>query len=215
MRGAMIAEGQEKGLSTTYALNDMGPKMRVELDKRALFALASDSRMEILKALHLQRRTVAQLAEHLGIDKAAVHRHLKKLEQGGLVVRYEDHGFVYYGLSWKARDVISPGENTKIVIVFGLSLLLLCLAAFSILIGLDGFGLQAGADYLTPETQAGGVDSPQSPSQITIAYVFAGVFSIAVSIIMIYACFRKIRRPKQNSISPGEACRPPMEPLFD
>ncbi|MEM0449058.1 MAG: winged helix-turn-helix domain-containing protein [Methanomassiliicoccales archaeon] len=211
----MIGEGQEKRLSTTYALNDMGPKMKVELDKRALFALASDSRMEILKALHLQRRTLAQLAEHLGIDKAAVHRHLKKLEEGGLVVRYEDHGFVYYGLSWKARDVISPGENTKIVIIFGLSLLLVCFAAFSILIGSEGFGLQAGADYLTPETQAGGVDSPQTPSQITMAYVLAGAFSMALSIVMIYAGFRKILRPKQKFISTGETSRPPTEPLFD
>ncbi|MFH1580220.1 MAG: winged helix-turn-helix domain-containing protein, partial [Thermoplasmatota archaeon] len=79
------------------------PRMRVELDKKALFALASDTRLDILKSLQPMRRTVSQLAESLNIDKAAVFRHLKKMEEGGLVKRYEDHGFVYYGLSWKAR----------------------------------------------------------------------------------------------------------------
>lgn len=90
-------------------------ELRVELDKKALFALASDTRMDILKTLQPNRRTVSQLAEIVGVDKAAVHRHLKKLEEGGFVKREEDHGFVYYGLSWKARDILSPNENTKIV----------------------------------------------------------------------------------------------------
>ncbi len=91
-------------------------KMRIELDRRSIFALASDTRLEILRSLQPMRRTVTQLAEALDIDKAAIHRHLKKLEEGGLVRRYEDHGFVYYGLSWKARDLMAPNENTRIVI---------------------------------------------------------------------------------------------------
>ena len=91
--------------------------MRVELDKKSIFALASDTRMEILKTLQPMRRTVTQLSEALNIDKGAVHRHLKKMEEGGLVKRYEDHGFVYYGLTWKARDLVVPNESTRIVIV--------------------------------------------------------------------------------------------------
>ena len=89
-----------KGLSPPMPFSHhKGPKMKVEIDKQALFALVSDSRIEILKALGPQRRTLAQLADSLGIDKAAVHRHLKKLEEGDFVVRYEERGFVYYGLS--------------------------------------------------------------------------------------------------------------------
>src|SRR4030067_211773 len=91
--------------------------MRVELDKKSLFALASDTRLDILRSLQPMRRTVSQLAEALQIDKAAVYRHLKKMEEGELVKKYEDHGFVYYGLTWKARDLMSPNENTRIVIL--------------------------------------------------------------------------------------------------
>jgi DNA-binding transcriptional ArsR family regulator len=96
-------------------------RMKVELDKKSLFALASDTRLEILHSLQPMRRTVSQLAESMNIDKAAVFRHLKKMEEGGLVKRFEDHGFVYYGLSWKARDLLSPNENTKIIILLSAS----------------------------------------------------------------------------------------------
>src|SRR3972149_3560804 len=61
----------------------------------------------------------AKPADTLEVDKAAVHRHLQKLGEGELVKRYEDHGFVYYGLSWKSRDLLSPTENTKIIVLLG------------------------------------------------------------------------------------------------
>jgi len=109
--------------------------MRIELDKKSLFALASDTRLEILKSLQPMRRTVSQLSEELKIDKAAVYRHLKKLESGGLVKRHEDHGFVYYGLSWKSRDLMSPNENTKIVILISISWILLCGSVFLVILG--------------------------------------------------------------------------------
>lgn len=106
--------------------------MKVELDKRSLYALASDTRLEILKSLRSNRRTVSQLAELLAIDKAAVHRHLKKLEEGGFVVRTEDHGFVYYALTWRSRDILNPNDKTRIVIL--ISLALVCLLAMVIVV---------------------------------------------------------------------------------
>ena len=122
-------------------------KLRVELDKKALFALASDTRLEILKALQSERRTVSQLAETLGVDKAAVYRHLKKLEEGDFVKREDDHGFVYYRLSWKARDIISPGENTRIIVLISASVALLMVAAL-ILFAMSSSG---GAPYFEPQ----------------------------------------------------------------
>ncbi len=117
-----------------------GEDMRVELDKKSLFALASDTRLDILRSLQPMRRTVSQLSEALDIDKAAVHRHLKKMEEGGLVKRFEDHGFVYYGLSWKARDLLSPNENTRIVILLSASWLLCIGIIFLIVLGTTNNG---------------------------------------------------------------------------
>jgi len=133
-------------LMSPYSVSGVGRgKVRVELDKKSIMALASDTRMEILKSLLHMRRTVSQLSETLDIDKAAVHRHLKKMEDGGLVKRDEDHGFVYYGLTWKARDLLSPNENTRIVILLSASWILGLVVALFVAAGLMA---QGGNDTL-------------------------------------------------------------------
>lgn len=117
--------------------------MKIELDKEALFALASDTRLDLLKALASERRTVTQLAEHLDMDKAGVYRHLKKLENGGFVKKFEDHSFVYYGLTWRARGLISPGENTTVVVLISITAVLSALGLLmtAVLLGaFDGVG---------------------------------------------------------------------------
>jgi len=159
--------------------------MKVELDKQALFALASDSRIEILKALGPQRRTVTQLAESLGIDKAAVHRHLKKLEEGGFVVRDEDHGFVYYGLSWKARDIISPGENTKIVIVFASGWLMVAAAVIAVGTALVQAGNRAG-EAMHGNTTSNGASDFFSPTSPGWEWAILGAVLGALAVCLVY-----------------------------
>src|SRR5512137_2741750 len=133
-----VGDGRLMSQHSIFSLR--GEEMRVELDKKSLFALASDTRLDILRSLQPMRRTVSQLSEALDIDKAAVHRHLKKMEEGGLVKRFEDHGFVYYGLSWKARDLLSPNENTRIVILLSASWLLCIGVIFLIVLGTTNNG---------------------------------------------------------------------------
>jgi DNA-binding transcriptional ArsR family regulator len=181
------------------------PDMQVELDRKSLFALASDTRLEILRALQPMRRTVTQLADSLGIDKAAVHRHLKTLEEGGFVKRYEDHGFVYYGLSWKARDLISPGENTRVVILLSASLLLLlCAAAFSIA-ALQG---DVGSSVpRSPEPATDGEYSSEEAAAMGVSIVMVGAGTVALIVLGAYAMLqfgRRVRKPKQRtSPEPG------------
>ena len=176
-----------------------GPKMKVEIDKQALFALASDSRIEILKALGPQRRTVTQLADSLGIDKAAVHRHLKKLEEGGFVVRDEDHGFVYYGLSWKARDIISPGENTKIVIVFASGWLMVAGAFIAIWAALSRMELRGG-EAMNGSNATANDWSPFLQPLGGMSWEWATLGSVlgVVAIGLIFIGFRRLRRPRQT-----------------
>jgi DNA-binding transcriptional ArsR family regulator len=205
----MIGAETDKGLSTPSSYPyDRESKMKVELDKKALFALASDSRMEILKALHPQRRTVAQLADQLGIDKAAVHRHLKKLEEGELVTRFEDHGFVYYGLSWKARDVVSPGENTKIVIVFSLTLLMVLGAITAILIGLPSPAYMSGGSEMSGGVPSDGANRFLGENWTSPELIILGMVLLGVSAIMIYIGWRRLRAPKQKA-SPSDGSKAP------
>ncbi len=189
--------------------------MKVELDKRSLFALASDTRLEILKALQPNRRTVSQLADLLGIDKAAVHRHLKKLEEGGFVVRAEDHGFVYYGLSWKARDIMSPKDNTRIVLLFTCSLICLvgvvAVLYFSALtpsmMGANDSIRPGEADPSYSSDQLSWL-SPDSPLNWVVPTAVLGLAAFA----LLYSAFLYLRRPRQRG---GEETPGPDRPLPD
>jgi DNA-binding transcriptional ArsR family regulator len=189
-----------------------GEEMRVELDKKSLFALASDTRLDILRALQPMRRTVTQLSDALDIDKAAVHRHLKKMEEGGLVKRYEDHGFVYYGLSWKARDLMSPNENTRIVILFSASWLFCIAVVLLLLLGMT----DVGHDMLSPSRSPGHQTYEDNETALherylladtSISIIFiipAGLVAVG-AVILSYRGYRGLRKPVQRN--PGEADR--------
>jgi DNA-binding transcriptional ArsR family regulator len=186
-------------------------QMRVELDKKSLFALASDTRVDILKSLQPMRRTVTQLAESLGIDKAAVHRHLKKLEEGGLVKRYEDHGFVYYGLSWKARDLMSPTENTKVIVLLSSSWIFILIAAFLILATFSS-SLGGVTGGLTGERQnaygGNATYDAQNPSALGSNslpwYVYAAPAAglAAIAIVLVVLASKSLIRPVQTAAGP-------------
>jgi DNA-binding transcriptional ArsR family regulator len=177
------------------------PNMKVELDKKSLFALASDTRLEILKSLQPMRRTVSQLSESLNIDKAAVHRHLKKMEEGGLVTRYEDHGFVYYGLSWKARDLISPNENTRIIILLSATTFMLVLLGFFVAVGLTATDT---APIIPPKTLPSDSGAYENREIIELAHDSPGVWifptGVVVALIALfcYTVLQKVRRAKQK-----------------
>jgi len=193
-------------------------KVRVELDRKSLMALASDTRLEILKSLLHMRRTVSQLSEVLDIDKAAVHRHLKKMEDGGLVKRDEDHGFVYYGLTWKARDLLSPNENTRVVILLSASWILGLVVALFVAAGLMA---QGGNDTLCEMLAVG--DSTRSPDWATDQGDGA-VFStwtypaIALSILAVMSMVLALwldRTPRQACPEKAVGIERPDEPSDD
>ncbi len=188
-------------LNLPDALSNRGAgKMRVELDKKSLFALASDTRLDILRALEPTRRSVSQLAEVVGVDKAAVYRHLKKLEEGGFVKRYEDHGFIYYGLSWKARDILSPNENTKIIIMLSSSWLLVLGAIAFIALSFSTFAGERMSE------------ADQGSGQSALDFIFTqgsgnfwvviGVILVAIAAIIAFLALRSFKRPKQSVPAP-------------
>ncbi|MCE5295914.1 MAG: winged helix-turn-helix domain-containing protein [Euryarchaeota archaeon] len=178
-------------------------RLKVELDKKALYALASDTRMEILKALLTDRRTVSQLAELLQADKAGVHRHLKKLEEGGFVSRVEDHNFVYYALTWKARDLISPGENTKIVILMSSAFLVLLVVGLILMSSSAIDPLGADDDTKTDQAENGAFMPDSTGDGRNVELVAAGILAIS-AVPLLYVTCRKLRRPKQPDAQHAE-----------
>jgi len=92
---------------------------KVTLDMNAFKALASDTRLDILKSLDGKKMSLKDISKATNLNKATLHEHLSKLHEAGLVKKKEreGHKWVYYKLSWKGESLLHP-ENTKIVVLF-------------------------------------------------------------------------------------------------
>ena len=97
---------------------------KVTLDITAFKALASDTRLDILKTLDGKNMNLKEICNATKLNKATLHEHLSKLTEAGLIKRIEreGHKWVYYKLSWKGSSLLHP-ENTKIVILFSLTII--------------------------------------------------------------------------------------------
>jgi DNA-binding transcriptional ArsR family regulator len=99
---------------------------KVTLDRDAFKALASDTRLDILRSLDGKKMTVTELSTITNMNKATLHEHLSKLSAVGLVKRVEreGHKWVYYKLSWKGSSLLHP-ENNRIVVMFSATFMVL------------------------------------------------------------------------------------------
>lgn len=97
---------------------------KIVLDAESFKALASDTRLQILKALDARPLTVSEMSRLLALNKATVFEHLKQLMAAELTKREEDPArkWVYYKLTWKGKNVLHP-ENAQIFLMLGLGAL--------------------------------------------------------------------------------------------
>jgi len=99
---------------------------KVTLDMATFKALASDTRLGILKALDGKRMALKDISKATNLNKATLHEHLSKLNEAGLVKKNEreGHKWVFYKLTWKGECLLHP-ENTRIVVLFSITFLTL------------------------------------------------------------------------------------------
>ena len=94
---------------------------KVTLDQASFRALASETRIAILRALSEHQMTLTELAERLGISKPGVMKHLELLQEAGLVLREDaERKWIYYRLTTKGERILDP-ERTRIALALGLS----------------------------------------------------------------------------------------------
>ena len=177
---------------------------KITLDKNAFKALASDTRLGILKTLDGKKMGLMDISKVTNLNKATLHEHLTKLHEVGLVKRKErqGHKWVYYKLSWKGESLLHP-DNNRIILMFSATFITM----FFGIIGLinyvkENFVVSSGSDMVfktVSETedainQAGGEVIGISQNQIFlyITMVCLILFSILFMI--------SIRRYKQNKI---------------
>ncbi|KYK25132.1 hypothetical protein AYK24_05355 [Thermoplasmatales archaeon SG8-52-4] len=102
---------------------------KVTLDMNTFKALASDTRLDILKVLDGKSLSLKDISRVTNLNKATLHEHLTKLNEAGLVKKKEreGHKWVYYKLTWKGEGLLHP-ENTRIVVLFSTTLISLVIA---------------------------------------------------------------------------------------
>jgi len=96
---------------------------KITLDSSTFKALASGTRVKILKLLEKRNHTQSELSAVLNMSIPTVKDHLTAMEQGGLVKRKEEgRKWIYYALTEKAKCVLDP-ERKRLWIVLSFFIL--------------------------------------------------------------------------------------------
>ena len=135
------------------------PVDKITLDREVFKALASDTRLDILKALDVRQKTVTELAKELELNKATVFEHLEKLAAVGLIQKLEDERkWVYWQLTWTGRRLLHPEKITlAILLSSAMGTLLTALAAAWMW---AQSGLPQGVSEFADSRGAGALEAP-------------------------------------------------------
>ena len=122
--------------------------VKVTLDINAFKALASDTRLDILRTLDGKKMSLKDISNATNLNKATLHEHLSKLNEAGLVKKKEreGHKWVYYKLSWKGESLLHP-ENTKIVVLFTTTFIALWVGIIQMIWYTKGKVRDIGSDF--------------------------------------------------------------------
>lgn len=94
---------------------------KITLDRDAFRVLASDSRINILKSLKRQRKTLSELSKEFGMSVSTVKEHLDNLVNVELILQKDEgHKWKYYELTKRGKNILNPGE-TKIWVLLSIS----------------------------------------------------------------------------------------------
>ena len=155
---------------------------KVTLDQASFRALASETRIAILRALSEHQMTLTELAERLGISKPGVMKHLELLQEAGLVLREDaERKWIYYRLTTKGERILDP-ERTRIALALGFSLATAAAGA-----GFTAFVSATRTQPVTPITGAIAIDA--------LTVVPLGVLGLgAIAALVSFIAYR--RRPR-------------------
>lgn len=125
----------------------------IVLDRKTFGALAEETRIKILKALRERPKMQSELANEQNLAVSTIAEHMEKLEAAGLVrAKRGEHKWVYFALTQKGEQVVSPEKHTG-VFVFALSVSLLMIAGALVMMMLQQTSVAAGTAYDNQKTE--------------------------------------------------------------
>ena len=153
---------------------------KITLDQESFKALASDTRIEILKRLDTSQMTVTDLANDLKVNKSAVYKHLSRLLDAGLVRKLDDNRkWVYYKLSMKGLNLLHP-ERVQIALMLSAAVLAISLALTQIYSFIVGSKVITLLEYDTLKGPSFVEDLVHDPLLMVVGGLLAAVGAVLV-----------------------------------
>ncbi|MFW6024927.1 MAG: winged helix-turn-helix domain-containing protein [Candidatus Woesearchaeota archaeon] len=117
-------------------------KNRVVLDYETIKALSYDTRLNILRVLKEDSKTLSEISESLDLQPSTIKEHLKKLLDSDLISKEDtDRKWKYYSLTKKGKKVVGKKEfNVKFMLF--INSILAALFGFLFLNDLNIFNFQ-------------------------------------------------------------------------
>lgn len=95
----------------------------MEIDSKTIKALSAETRIRILKILRNSRRIAADISKEIGLAPSTVNEHLKLMEEAGLVRKNETgHKWIYYEITEKGKNMITPKMPISIILTLSLGI---------------------------------------------------------------------------------------------
>jgi len=176
--------------------------MDIRLDKETFKALASTTRVDVLKLLGQRNHMQSELASALSLSVPTVKEHLSALERAGLVERHDEgRKWKYYSLTKKGKGVLNP-EEMKIWIV-------LALLVFSVVGGVwNYFKVLAPVPEARMAVESLAMDAApmamKAVEQVPEVSYWPLAFKIAVvvlAIVLIYLLFKNAQYKRELGVS--------------
>lgn len=152
----------------------------MEIDQQTLRALASESRLAILKSLGERRKMPAELQRALGLSASTIVGHLEVLERSGLIKRIETgHKWVYYELTQRGTDLIRPKFPVQFVLMLSLGVVLI----FGGFVKYITSALGPQAALATRAAEAAGVPVAEAPAVAAIDWIL--IVALVVGLVLL------------------------------
>jgi DNA-binding transcriptional ArsR family regulator len=176
--------------------------VKVTLDLDSFKALASETRLDVLKALDGKKLSLNDISKATNLHKVTLHEHLGKLVESGFVKRSEreGHKWVYYKLTWKGECLLHP-ENTRIVVLFSTTFLLLFLGIVGLINYMKKVPVMSKSNSEMPEYLIKGADRFEPTLTSTAQNPLFFYIALGCLILFSILCVISIWRYKKNKLS--------------
>ena len=170
--------------------------MDVQLDRVAMKALSSETRVEVLKLLGKRNHMQSELASELSLAVPTVKEHLSSLELAGLIERRDEgRKWKYYALTKKGKGVLYP-EQTRIWLLLGVWAFSAVGAAVSILGGFESHAKEGVMQAKVASESMLMTAQPLAPEPV-LPFIALGVFALftmflGASVLMQYHHLRNL-----------------------